>query len=76
MLNSGRKLIDIVYENPRTEEVFREYDQQTGTCVLCKHLFDTVDELAVQYDINLKELMVNLERAVFTEHKVNAGGKD
>ncbi|KUG03718.1 hypothetical protein ASZ90_018861 [hydrocarbon metagenome] len=51
MLND-MKIIDIVYKYPQNEEIFKKYDEQAGCCVLCQHLLDTINELAVLYKLD------------------------
>ncbi len=61
------KIIDIVYKYPQTEEIFRRYDEKAGCCVLCQHLFDTINELAVLYRLDLEEIINNLATAVYDQ---------
>lgn len=54
-------LLEIVERYPETEDVFRTYDSVLGKCVLCHHLFDTIDILEKEYLINLDDLVEKLE---------------
>ena len=45
-IKSDMLVLDIVEQYPQTEPVFRDYDEPTGKCVPCNHLFDTVKAFA------------------------------
>ena len=60
MIDKDMKIIDIVSEYPEKEEVFKPYDQIIGKCVMCHHLFETVEEFCSMYGLDETELLVNL----------------
>lgn len=53
--------LDIVEKYPKTEDVFREYDVVVGRCLLCNNLFDTIEDIASNYNINLVEMIEKLD---------------
>ncbi len=59
-ISPAMTLLDIVELWPDTEEVLRDYEKVTGTCLLCQHLFDSVQSFAALYEIDLEELMRRL----------------
>ncbi|GFR35697.1 hypothetical protein [Thermobrachium celere] len=57
-------LLDIVEKYPETEEVFHMYDEVAGVCILCSHLFDSLEVVANKYDLDLEKLLQNLNRTI------------
>ncbi|WP_422484675.1 hypothetical protein [Gudongella sp. DL1XJH-153] len=62
MIEKEDKILDIVSDYPQTEEIFKPYDEIVGKCVMCNHLFETVEEFSEMYDLNMEELLKNLNR--------------
>lgn len=61
---SGKdQLLDIVYNYPRTEAVFRRYEEQTQVCLLCDYLFCTLEEVTRIIPVDHEELLIELNRA-------------
>lgn len=60
MIKKEDKILDIVSDYPQTEEIFKPYDEIVGKCVMCNHLFETVEEFSEMYDLNMEELLKNL----------------
>lgn len=56
-------LLEVVYYYPGTEPVFRRYEEQTGVCLLCQALFDTLAEAAARYGLDLEGLLTDLREA-------------
>lgn len=56
-------LLEIVEKHPETEDVFREYEDIAGECLLCKNLFDSIEDVAREYNINSEELLNKLNIA-------------
>ena len=63
MITKDMEILDIVDAYPETEQVFRSYDQAAGQCIMCKHLFDTVEELARLYKFDIEEVLERLNNA-------------
>ena len=53
-------LLDIVSEHPMTVSVFKSYDQQTGECLCCQRLFETVEAVSAHYKLDLTKLLKEL----------------
>lgn len=60
MITKDMDILDIVDAHPQTEDVFRSYDAVVGECIMCKHLFETVEELTRIYSLNLDEMLEKL----------------
>jgi len=56
-------ILEIICRHRQTEEVFRQYDTAAGVCLCCQALFDSVEESARKYGLDLPALMADLERA-------------
>ncbi|WP_245819890.1 hypothetical protein [Dethiosulfatibacter aminovorans] len=64
MITKDMEILEIVDAYPVTEDVFRSYDEATGVCVLCTHLFENVGELAEIYGLDLDKMIERLDGAV------------
>lgn len=53
--------LDIVEEYPETMEAFHSYDEVLGKCLLCHHLFDSLDVICQEYDLDLTEMLATLK---------------
>lgn len=60
-ISSAMTLLDIVDMWPENQDVFRQYEEYTGTCLLCQHLFDSLESVASQYAIDLEDFMHKLQ---------------
>ncbi len=61
MIAKEMTILDIVEQYPKAEDIFRSYDQLVGKCVLCNNLFDSLDNFAIQNNIDLKDLINKIE---------------
>ena len=57
-------LLDIVSIYPETEAAFKAYDEQVGECLCCQRLFETVEQIADKYKLDLAELLAKLNATV------------
>lgn len=64
MLDKEMLVIDIAEKFPATEEVFRQYEEKVGNCIMCSHLFNTLEAVSRDYNLNLQELIDNLEKVI------------
>ncbi len=64
MITKDMEILDIVDAYPQTEGVFRSYDAITGECIMCKHLFEALEELTRIYSLNLDEILEKLNSLV------------
>jgi len=53
-------ILDWVDTLPETEDIIREYDERVGVCILCKCLFDSIEEIEKKYNVNLQDLFERL----------------
>lgn len=57
-------VLDIISKYRETEAVFKRYDDKAGECICCQALFDTVQDVAQKYGLDLTELMSDLETII------------
>lgn len=67
MINPEDQVLDVVYLHSQTVDIFRSYEEQTGVCILCEHLFSTLSELGENLKIDLDMLLHDLNRCTGTE---------
>ena len=56
-------VLDIVSQHRATEAVFKRWDKQAGECICCQALFDTLEQVADRYRLDLKTLLAELDAA-------------
>jgi len=59
-------VLDVIRRYRHTESVFKKYDEKAGECICCNALFEPLSNLAVKYDLNLDELLLELEESIVT----------
>lgn len=57
-------VLDTISRHPETEHVFKQYDQKVGECVCCNALFDSLENMAKRYKLDLNELLTKLGKAI------------
>ena len=57
-------VLNIVSTYPETEVIFKSYDASVGECICCQSLFDTVQQVADKYGLDLPEILKKLNSAV------------
>ncbi|GEM_PF-1045039 len=57
-------VLDIVSRHRETEAVFKAWDSRADECICCQALFDTMQQVADRYGLNLDQLMAELNAAV------------
>ncbi len=66
MTNSQKKIypnmtvLDIVSDNKGAIDIFKKYNAQAGECICCASLFETVEDVAEKYGIDLNALLNDL----------------
>ena len=60
-------LLDTVSRHRATEAVFRSRDAEAGVCLLCTHLFDSIQETARRRGLDLAALLLDLRQATAQE---------
>lgn len=59
---SSMTLLEIVELKPETVDIFRKFEKAAGSCLLCNHLFDSLENVASEYKLNLDHLLASLEK--------------
>jgi len=54
-------VLEVICRHRETEKVFRNYDTAAGVCLCCQGLFDSLEELARKYGLDLERLLADLE---------------
>ncbi len=66
-------VLDILSRHRETEAVFKAWDEQAGECICCRALFDTLQQLAGRYELDLDGLMAQLNGVVNRPGSVPTG---
>jgi len=66
-------VLDIVSRYRTTEAVFRAWDRRAGECICCRALFDTLQQAADRYGLDLERLTAELDAAVRGKGAVHEG---
>ena len=56
-------VLDVVSQYRQTEAVFKSYDAAAGECICCNALFETLQDAADKYSLDLVRLIRDLEQA-------------
>ncbi len=62
-IRSDMTVLDVVAEWEKTQDVFGRYDAQAGECICCNALFETLEDVAVRYGLDLEGLLAELDKA-------------
>ncbi len=62
-ISANLTVLDVISVYPETEEVFKSYDARIGECLCCQSLFDTVQQVAEKYSLDLSEILKRLNSA-------------
>lgn len=57
-------VLDIVSRHRKTEAVFKTWDGRADACICCEALFDTLQQVADKYTLDLEALAAELNAAV------------
>jgi len=60
LIHPHMTLLEVMYQWRSSEAVFKDYEAQAGTCLRCHALFDTLEEAARKYNLNLDHLVADL----------------
>jgi len=63
LIQSHMIILDIVGDYPQTDPIFREYDDVAGKCLLCHHLFDTIEAVTKEYQLDEADMLRKLNEA-------------
>lgn len=64
-IHAGMTVLETLQAHPKTQPVFEEYSRLTGTCLMCRNLFDTLHSLAGHHGLPEQQLLSDLRRAAF-----------
>jgi hypothetical protein len=56
-------VLEVIEQRRCTEAVFKALEAETGHCICCEALFDTLEQVARRYGLNLADLLDRLGRA-------------
>jgi hypothetical protein len=62
VITPAMSLLEIVELSPQAEEVFHQYDDEAGCCLLCNNLFDPLEEVARIYSLDLNQILAKLRK--------------
>ena len=60
-------VLDVVSRHRGTESVFHRYDEQAGECICCRALFDSLEDVAKRYGLDLERFLRDLAVAAREE---------
>ena len=62
-ITADQQVLEIVAAHRATEAVFKQYEAEAGHCICCEALFESLDEVARRYGLDLDLLLKKLNRA-------------
>ncbi|MCW8893256.1 MAG: hypothetical protein OQK50_00045 [Deltaproteobacteria bacterium] len=65
-ITAEMSVLEVISQYPRTEAVFKSYDECAGECLCCQKLFETVEETANHYGLDLVQLLCELNSVTVT----------
>ena len=60
-------LWEIIFHHRATEAVFKQYEQETGHCLCCEALFQSLAQTTEQYGLDLAQMLARLRKAAGQE---------
>jgi G3E family GTPase len=63
-------VLDILSRHREAEAVFKAWDSRAGACICCQALFDTVQQVADRYGLDLDRLMAEINAVVYPTDSV------
>lgn len=63
-VTSKMTLVEIMSQWRSTEEIFKSYETQAGTCLRCHDLYNTLEEVAQKYNLDLPQLLADLNALI------------
>jgi hypothetical protein len=67
VIGRDEEVLDVVEEHPATQAVFEVYDARAGECICCNALFQTIEEVAAKYSLNLETFLKDINHATKKE---------
>ena len=63
MVGKDDEVLSVVEKHPRTQAVFEAYEGQAGECICCSALFQTTEEVAAKYCLDLETFLDDINHA-------------
>ena len=57
-------ILEIVHKYRQTQDVFKKYSEQSGQCIMCTALFESLTTVCERFGLNLEKLLEELESVV------------
>lgn len=64
VVTRDQEVLVVVEKYRATQVVFEQYGEQAGECICCNALFQTIEEVAAKYSLNLEGFLEDINRAV------------
>jgi hypothetical protein len=62
IITPDMSLLEIVELSPQSEDIFHQYDDEAGCCLICNNLFDSLDKVTRTYSLNLDQILARLRK--------------
>jgi iron-sulfur cluster repair protein YtfE (RIC family) len=63
-ISADLTILDVVSDYPETEAIFKTYDEKAGECLCCQCLFETLQQVAETYNLDLPTLLAELNSTI------------
>jgi nucleoside-diphosphate-sugar epimerase len=63
LIDKHKEVLNVVERFPATQAVFEAYETQAGECICCNALFQTIEEVAARYSLELPAFLEDINRA-------------
>jgi len=57
-------ILDLISKFRDAEKIIRSYDGRAGECICCNSLFDSLEDVARKYGLDLDELMLKIKSGI------------
>jgi hypothetical protein len=64
MIKPEMTVLDIVSTFESTVDVFKKWDDRAGECICCNALFEPLNVVAKNYNLEIKELLTDLNNSL------------
>lgn len=71
MVGRDDQVLSVFEDYPQTQAVFEAYEGQAGECICCNALFQTIEEVAAKYGLDLERFLKDINQAVNGEWRLN-----
>lgn len=69
-------VIDVISRYRETEKIFKRLEAETGTCICCQGLFDTLRESAARFGFDLNAILREIRAVIANPEKVKKTDQD